>query len=120
MRSFWKRTTFLVLILLGVMQILPFVQNHNDCQDVCCQQVTSCCEEQASSGCEMAMTSCSVKLILPLVSAPLIKAETSVQLELDHLIPETDVRLFSLGTQIANSIFLILEAPPPSYSPLLI
>lgn len=120
MRSLWKRTTFIVLMLLAVMQVLPFVQNHSDCQDACCQQTTSCCENEAMSGCEMGMTSCSVKLILPLISAPLIKAETNVSFEFDHLIPDTDVRVLFQEIQVAKSVLLILEAPPPSYSPLLI
>jgi len=120
MHRIWKRTTLVVLLIMGVMQALPFMQSHTDCQDACCQQTVSCCEQEASSGCEMAMTSCSVKLILPLVSAPLIKAESNIQLEMERIAPEFEVRIVTREVCLHESIYLLLEAPPPSYAPLLI
>ncbi len=120
MHRIWKRTTLVVLLLMGVMQALPFMQSHTDCQDACCQQTVSCCEQEASSGCEMAMTSCSVKLILPLVSAPLIKAESNVHLDMERHIPESDFPFMTREIRLNECFYLVLEATPPSYAPLLI
>ena len=66
------------------------------------------------------MTSCTVSLFMPLISAPLLKVESQVNLDMDlssvvqdELIPETRQELSSVRGSV-------LEAPPPGNTPLLI
>ena len=116
----WKYTAILTLLIIGVMQVLPFVPTHKSCEAACCQEAATYCETESSSSCEMSMTSCEVSIFIPLISAPLIKIESHVQFEIAatpaqaNIVPDRQNRLDVPGSA------LIQEAPPPGYFPLLI
>ena len=120
MKATWKKTAVLTLILIGIMQVLPFIPAHNNCQAACCVETVSCCEAEASTGCDMAMTSCSVSLFVPLISAPLLKVESNVQLDI-CLAPASHEQILKFQARADDSdIGIVLEAPPPDKTPLLI
>jgi len=116
----WKYTALLTLILIGMIQAVPFVPAHNDCQSACCVETVSCCETEVDTGCDMAMTSCNVSLFIPLISAPLIKVESNIQLDIDTA-PQMHSELLPEQLQInSTNLDHFEEAPPPDHTPLLI
>lgn len=120
MLNTWKITSIFVLLLVGMMQVLPFVPTHVDCKDACSVATQSCCEEGAATGCEVAMTSCSASLFLPLISAPLLKVESTVQLDAFVLTLLPEPAMLSQIMALPQGLDVILEAPPPTFLPLLI
>ena len=114
MKTTWNNTAILTLILIGVMQVLPFVPSHSNCQDACCVEVDSCCDAPATDGCEMAMTSCSVSLFIPLISAPLIKIDSNIQLDMDLAPTVIEVLPLSQQRSVIANIDALREAPPPA------
>ena len=120
MKKTWKYTALFTLILIGMMQAVPFLPTHSSCQAACCVEVASCCETEVDTGCDMSMTSCNVTLFIPLISAPLIKVESHVDLDIaavpvlhSEMMPEQ----FRL---ISSNLDHVQEAPPPDQTPLLI
>ncbi len=72
------------------------------------------------SGCDMAMTSCSVIMFIPLISAPLIKVESNIQLDMAFA-PELEIDVISTQQNlIVSESFALREATPPDQTPLLI
>lgn len=110
----------LVLLVIACMQVLPFIPTHMNCEDACCASAKNCCQPEASTGCEMAMTSCSIILFLPLVSAPLIKVETAMQDLKASLTVQADPLMMGELQSITHDPLPILKAPPPGNFPLLI
>lgn len=120
MKKTWKHTAILTLLLIGIMQVIPFVPTHNNCQAACCAEAVSCCETQVDTGCDMAMTSCNTTVFVPLISAPLIKVESNVHMDI-ALNPVISGETFGSQEQVNLTSFVpISEAPPPLYLPLLI
>jgi len=115
-----KYTALAVLLLIAVMQVMPFVPTHEICEEACCEKPVSCCESMDSDGCEMAMTSCNTSMFIPLLTAPLIKVESNIQLDMaalelaaDEIIEDQqDVELIDLAA--------VDDLSPPAYTPLLI
>lgn len=120
MKAKWKYTALFTLLIIGAMQVLPFLPTHTSCEAACCVEAVTCCETGVSTGCEMAMTSCSVSLFVPLISAPLIKVESTVHLDI-ALAPYVSNEIIESQQHVDHVIFIdIAEAPPPDYLPLLI
>jgi len=115
-----KYTALVVLMLLAVMQVLPFIPTHDVCQASCCDTAVTCCEAEEYSGCEMAMTSCNMSMFIPLVSAPLIKVESNVQLDVALDQPVSN-ELSNVEQHVdAPIVMLHKETAPPGNLPLLI
>jgi len=117
MKKIWKYTAILTLILIGTMQAVSFIPVHESCQAACCVQTTSCCETEMKTGCDMAMTSCNVSLFIPLLSAPLIKVESVVHLDM-AVAPSVNEELLWDKFQIDTaSLIRIQKATPASPHP---
>ncbi len=107
-------------MLLAVMQVLPFIPTHDVCLASCCDQAVSCCDTEEYSGCEMAMTSCNMSMFIPLVSAPLIKVESNVQLDV-ALNQTVSTELSNMEQHVDVPIVMLHdETAPPGNLPLLI
>jgi len=68
----------------------------------------------------MAMTSCNVTLFIPLISAPLIKVDSNIDLDIasaPQLHSEIILEQFRFTSTHLDHF---LEAPPPDHTPLLI
>ncbi|MBC8375844.1 MAG: hypothetical protein H8E26_07340 [FCB group bacterium] len=120
MKKTWKYTAIFTLVLIGMMQAVPFIPTHNNCQAVCCVETVSCCETQVDTGCDMAMTSCNVTLFVPLISAPLIKVESNISLDIASA-PMLYMEVLPEQSQVnTTNLDHFQEAPPPDHTPLLI
>ncbi len=116
----WKYTALLSLLLFGGVQVLPFIPTHSNCEAACCVTEVSCCDSEVKTGCDMAMTSCSVSLFMPLISAPLIKVDSNFQMDLDDCLPQVhEVLLSDQHIEVAQDISYS-HGSPPSLTPLLI
>ena len=116
----WKKTSILVLLLIGAMELFPFIPTQAACQDNCCSGTECCCSMSETETCEMSMTACKTVLFLPLIAAPLIKVEVTTQFLCGPTAPALDVPFFGQIQIPLCCAELILEAPPPGQSPLLI
>jgi len=68
----------------------------------------------------MAMTSCNVTLFVPLISAPLIKVESNISLDIASA-PMLHMEVLPEQSQVSNTnLDHFQEAPPPDHTPLLI
>lgn len=110
----------MTLILIGMMQAMPLVPAHMNCQEDCCATPVSCCEMEQNTGCDMAMTSCSVTLFVPLLSAPLIKVVQTVYDDITVFPPTSVGSSDAESTHHLVELAPILETHPPPYTPLLI
>lgn len=120
MKKTWKYTALFTLILIGMMQAVPFLPTHTNCQAACCVEAVSCCETQVDTGCDMAMTSCNVTLFIPLISAPLIKVESHIDLDIASApVLHSEIILEQFWFNSSN-LDQIQEALPPDQTPLLI
>lgn len=107
-------------MLLAVMQVLPFIPTHDVCQASCCDKAVTCCETEEYSGCEMTMTSCNMSMFIPLVSAPLIKVDSNVQLDIT-LNQTVSNEMPSAEQQVVPPIVMAhAESSPQGNLPLLI
>lgn len=120
MRFAWKYTAMLTLLLLGVMQVMAFVPAHASCEAACCEKPVSCCEVEEYSACEMSMTSCNVSMFIPLVSAPLIKVVSNVDLDMMRVETLANESLSSQTLNIVPELIQVDETSPPGNTPLLI
>ena len=120
MRAIYKHTAVLTLLLLAVMQVMPFVPAHGSCEAACCEKPVSCCEAEEYSGCDMAMTSCNIAMFIPMVSATLIKVDSNVQLDMMVAEPVANETLNSQKYLVSPEITLLDETAPPGNLPLLI
>jgi len=68
----------------------------------------------------MAMTSCNVTLFIPLLSAPLIKVESNIDLDIAAFPIVTGEVLAVQYRFSSTNLNLVQEAPPPDQTPLLI
>ncbi len=68
----------------------------------------------------MAMTSCNVTLFIPLISAPLIKVESHIDLDIALDPPLHSETIQEQFRFISTNLDLFQEAPPPDQTPLLI
>ncbi|MCF7826440.1 MAG: hypothetical protein K9M55_00825 [Candidatus Marinimicrobia bacterium] len=120
MKKTWKHTAIYTLILIGMMQVIPLVPTHHNCQAACCATVASCCDTEGETGCDMAMTSCNVTLFIPLISAPLIKVESNVHLDMTTT-PRVSFDILPDQFQFSvDELLFQQKAPPPVHTPLLI
>ena len=107
-------------MLIAVMQVFPFIPTHEVCEEVCCDKPVTCCESMDNDGCEMAMTSCNMSLFIPLVTAPLIKVESNIQLDISLSSPSPDEVSEDENEFELLDITTLADLPPPGYFPLLI
>lgn len=110
----------MTLVLIGIMQAMPLVPAHMNCQEACCATPVSCCESEQGTGCDMAMTSCSVTLFVPLISAPLIKVDHTVDDDIAVSSATSGGSCHAENSHDLADVSALLEAHPPPYSPLLI
>ncbi|NQV15218.1 hypothetical protein HQ531_07150 [bacterium] len=120
MRAKWKYITVITLLLMGVMQVLPFAPAPEDCEAECCNKPVNCCQAEVKTGCDMVMTSCNVSMFMPLMSAPLVKVNSAVQLDISTFSTMIATETPSHKQVNLNKLLTIQEAPPPQYLPLLI
>ena len=102
------------------MQVLPFVPTHNNCEAACCIEAVTCCKAEVNMNCAMAMTSCNISLFVPLISAPLIKVESIVQLDVALVSLVSNETINCEQHPESDVLSNISESPPPQYLPLLI
>ncbi|MBT4034032.1 MAG: hypothetical protein HOB84_15245 [Candidatus Marinimicrobia bacterium] len=120
MKKTWEYTAIFTLILIGMMQAVPFLPTHTNCQAVCCVEAVSCCETQVETECDMAMTSCNVTLFVPLISAPLIKVDSNISLDIASA-PVLHIEVLPEQFQVnSTNPDHFQVAPPPDHTPLLI
>lgn len=120
MKAKWKYITVLTLLLMCIMQVLPFVPGPEECESACCAKPVNCCETEVKTGCDMAMTSCSISMFMPLISAPLVKVNSVIQLDASTFSEQIDADISSQKHEKQDEYFALLHAPPPQYLPLLI
>ncbi len=93
---------------------------HETCEEACCEKPVSCCESEDTTKCEMTLTSCNISLFIPLVSAPLIKVESNIQLDITLFSPVSDALIESQQSIDLKDFTAFDDHFPLGFFPLLI
>lgn len=68
----------------------------------------------------MGMTSCNMSLFVPLISAPLLKVESNIQLDMVQIAPTTGDNLVYQQDYGFDDHVILTDLSPPGFFPLLI